>query len=61
MGLDTRHCSSIQSRELFFRGGQKGASYSRGDYSRDGELLFRVGCFAKKFTFSIQVDISHDD
>ncbi len=26
-----------------------------------GELLFRVGYFAKKLTFSIQVGISHDD
>ncbi len=42
--------------ELFFRGGQKEGSYPGG-----GELIFRVGNFAKKLTFSVQVGNSHDD
>ncbi len=32
-----------------------------GSYSGDGELLFRVGNFAEKFMFSIEIGISHDD
>ncbi len=32
-----------------------------GSYSGDGELLFRVGDFAEKFMFSVQIRISHDN
>ncbi len=46
----------------FFEVGKKGGGVIRGgSYSGDGELLFRVGNFAEKFMFSIEIGISHDD
>ncbi len=45
----------------FFEVVEKGRVIRGGSYSRDGELLFRAGYFAKRFTFSIQMGISYDD
>ncbi len=41
------------------RGG--GDVWGGGGYSGVGELLFRVGNFAEKYVFSIEIGISHDD
>ncbi len=48
--------------ELFFEVLKKGELFEGGgELFEGGELLFRVCNFAKKFTFSVQVGISHDD